>query len=104
MSVIRQYLWAGGRNVQRDNEQLSMMMKAGTEAAFKNEDERMVAAVHTQTSMLDGVALKAVRFPTDAGAVRARRVLERRIVDEANVVDPSPSGLPDALIEQAAAR
>jgi vanillate O-demethylase monooxygenase subunit len=76
------YFWAAARNVVTDNEQFSAMLKAGTEAAFQHEDEPMVAAVQARLAMPATKNIKQVLFKSDAGAVQARRVLERLIEAE----------------------
>ena len=73
------YFWAASRNVALDNAELSAGMKAGVFAAFKYEDEPMIAAVEQRMQMLGGRATKPLLFKTDKGAVLARRVLERLI-------------------------
>jgi vanillate O-demethylase monooxygenase subunit len=73
------YFWAAARNVATENEQFSAMLKAGSEAAFQNEDEPMVAAVQARMAMPHTKNIRQVLFKSDAGAVQARRVLDRLI-------------------------
>ena len=73
------YLWAAARNVALDSTELSEGMKAGVVAAFKYEDEPMIAAVQQRMALLGDHAAKPMLFKTDKGAVLARRVLERLI-------------------------
>ncbi len=61
------------------------MIRAGTEAAFRHEDEPMVAAVQARMAILDMTKMKPMLFKTDAGAVQAQRMLSRLI--EAEQVD-----------------
>jgi vanillate O-demethylase monooxygenase subunit len=79
------YFWAAARNVATDREDVSAMLAAGSEAAFKHEDEPMIAAVQARMAMLDEAQMKPLLFKTDAGAVQARRVLSRLIAAEAAV-------------------
>ncbi len=79
------YFWASGRNQAIDNEEVSAMIRMGTEAAFRHEDEPMVAAVQARMAILDTTKMKPVLFKTDAGAVQAQRMLARMI--EAEQVD-----------------
>jgi vanillate O-demethylase monooxygenase subunit len=76
------YFWASARNVAPDNEELSAMIRAGTEVVFLAEDEPMVAAVQARMAILDTTKMKTVRFKADAGAVQAQRTLTRLIEAE----------------------
>jgi vanillate O-demethylase monooxygenase subunit len=73
------YLWAAARNVALDNAELSEGMKAGLIAAFKYEDEPMIAAIQQRMAVLGGDQSKRLLLKIDSGAVQARRVLERLI-------------------------
>jgi len=68
------YFWAAARNVATDRQDLSAMLVAGSEAAFKHEDEPMIAAVEARMAMLAPDEMKPMLFKTDAGAVQARRM------------------------------
>jgi vanillate O-demethylase monooxygenase subunit len=76
------YFWASGRDTATDNEEVSAMIRAGTEAAFRHEDEPMVAAVQARMAILDMAKMKPVLFKTDAGAVQAQRILTQLIEAE----------------------
>jgi vanillate O-demethylase monooxygenase subunit len=76
------YLWAAARNVALDNQAMSEGMKAGVVAAFKYEDEPMIAAVQQRMALLGNQQARPLLFKTDKGAVLARRVLERLIAAE----------------------
>jgi vanillate O-demethylase monooxygenase subunit len=76
------YFWASGRSTATDNEEVSAMIRAGVEAAFRHEDEPMVAAVQARMAILDTAKMKPVLFKTDAGAVQAQRMLSRLIEAE----------------------
>ncbi len=58
------------------------MIRMGTEAAFRHEDEPMVAAVAARMAILDMAKMKPVLFKTDAGAVQAQRILTQLIEAE----------------------
>jgi vanillate O-demethylase monooxygenase subunit len=76
------YFWASGRSTATDNEEVSAMIRMGTEAAFRHEDEPMVAAVQARMAILDMTKMKPLLFKTDAGAVQAQRILNRMIEAE----------------------
>lgn len=76
------YFWAAGRNRQHGNEQVSGMLRFATQNAFENEDEPMIRAVRSRMRSNDLFAHKPALLPMDEAAVRARRVLDRRIADE----------------------
>jgi vanillate O-demethylase monooxygenase subunit len=76
------YFWASGRSTATDNEEVSAMIRQGVEAAFRYEDEPMVAAVQARMAILDMSKMKPVLFKTDAGAVQAQRLLTRLIEAE----------------------
>jgi vanillate O-demethylase monooxygenase subunit len=76
------YFWAAARNVLTENEEFSGMLKAGAEAAFQHEDEPMVAAIQARMAMPAAKNIKQVLLRSDAGAVQARRILERLIEAE----------------------
>lgn len=77
------YLWAAARNVALDNDAMSEGRKAGIVAAFKHEDEPMLAAVQQRIAALGEQHAKPLMLKTDTGAVLARRVLERKIAAQA---------------------
>jgi phenylpropionate dioxygenase-like ring-hydroxylating dioxygenase large terminal subunit len=77
------YYWAAGRNRGHGNEQVSGMLHFATQNAFENEDEPMIRAVRSRMKSNDLFAHKPALLPMDEAGVRARRVLERLIANEA---------------------
>jgi vanillate O-demethylase monooxygenase subunit len=71
------YFWAAGRNVATEDQAVSAALRAGTEAAFKNEDAPMIAAIQARTKALGENAPAQISFRTDASAIQARRILAR---------------------------
>lgn len=76
------YFWAAGRNQAKDSEDVSAMLRYGTQNAFAQEDEPMIAAVRSRMRSNDLMAHKPAILPMDEGAIRARRVLTRLLADE----------------------
>ena len=76
------YFWAAGRNRLLEDEQISAMLKMGTQNAFENEDEPMIRAVRSRMRSNDLFAHKPALLPNDEAAVRARRVLQKLIESE----------------------
>jgi vanillate O-demethylase monooxygenase subunit len=73
------YFWAAARNVALDDAALSEGMKAGVIAAFKYEDEPMIAAVQQRMATLGDHHPKPLLLNTDKAAVLVRRLLESLI-------------------------
>jgi vanillate O-demethylase monooxygenase subunit len=74
------YFFAAGRNVYVESREMDGMALATVKAAFQQEDEPMVAAVQARMASLPAERLtQHVLFKTDAGAVQAKRALERLI-------------------------
>jgi len=76
------YYWAAGRNRQHGNEQVSGMLHFATQNAFENEDEPMIRAVRSRMQSNNLFAHKPALLPMDEAAVRARRVIDKRIAAE----------------------
>lgn len=76
------YFWAAGRNCAHGNDQISQMLRFGTQNAFENEDEPMIQAVRSRMHSNDLFAHKPALIATDEAGVRARRVLARLIAEE----------------------
>lgn len=83
------YFWAAASKRARSNEQLAAMLRAGLDGAFRTEDEPMIRAVQTRMGGRPLFELAPALLPMDEAAVRARRVLERRILDEQRAADAS---------------
>ena len=76
------YFWAAGRNLARDDDQISQMLHFGTQSAFENEDEPMIQAVRSRMKSNDLMAHNPALIATDEAGVRARRILARQISQE----------------------
>ena len=59
------------------------MLHFGTQNAFENEDEPMIAAVRSRMRSNDLFAHKPALLSIDEAAVRARRILQSLIAIEA---------------------
>ena len=73
------YFWFQHRNQQADNEDMSARMFAGATMAF-NEDKDVLEAVHRG---MKNPRTRAINLGLDAGALRFRRLVDRRIEAEA---------------------
>lgn len=88
------YFWGAGRNRCHDSAEVSGMLHFGTQNAFENEDEPMIRAVRSRMRSNDLFAHKPALLPMDEAAVRARRVLAKKIAgeqDEAHSRPPAPT-------------
>lgn len=75
------YFWASGN--QRDNPMSDEALKEGLSQAFDLEDKPMIEAVQQRIAGQAFWDLQPVLLPTDAAAVRVRRILQRRRDEEA---------------------
>lgn len=76
------YYFAIGRNFAIDDAEQSHLMAEFTRRAFEQEDEPMVRACQENMGGTDLMALNPAFLPTDAAAVRARRMISARIAEE----------------------
>jgi len=76
------YFWAAGRNCRHGDAQISKMLHFGTQQAFEREDEPMIRAVRSRMRSNDLFAHRPALLPIDEVAVRARRILAKRIAAE----------------------
>jgi len=76
------YFWAAARDRHVGNEVVSQQMAAGIDGAFRNEDEPMIEAVQQNMGTTDLMSLKPVLLPTDAPAIRARRILDALLAEQ----------------------
>jgi vanillate O-demethylase monooxygenase subunit len=76
------YFWAICRNVELNNEALDNDVRAGTEYAFVEQDEKLLRALQENMEGREFWSLKPVLLPGDAGAVQVRRALDRMIAAE----------------------
>nr|WP_165388487.1 aromatic ring-hydroxylating dioxygenase subunit alpha [Sphingomonas populi] len=81
-SKTSHYFWMNARNVRIDDEALTEMFRQGTDNAFRNEDEPMIALVQERMGDNDFASLKPVFLSTDRAAGRARQILTRLIEAE----------------------
>ena len=54
------YFWMNARNVRIDEDELTEMFRAGTDSAFRNEDEPMIALVQERMGDSDFDDLKPI--------------------------------------------
>ena len=84
------YFYRIGRSERVDDDDLHAVLSAKVAHAFAHEDEPMIAQQQRNIGSRDLLDLKPVMLGTDAGAIRARRVLARRIQRETELtVDSS---------------
>lgn len=84
------YFWMNARNVRLEDEALTEMFRVGTDSAFRNEDEPMIALVQERMGDSDFEDLKPVFLTTDRAAGRARQILNRLIDAELPIVTKEP--------------
>ncbi|RYD49541.1 MAG: aromatic ring-hydroxylating dioxygenase subunit alpha [Verrucomicrobiaceae bacterium] len=92
-SKTAHYFWMNARNVRIDDEELTEKFRAGTDAAFRTEDEPMIALVQERMGDDDFETLKPVFLTTDRAAGRARQILLHLIAEE-RAVPPLSRRLP----------
>jgi vanillate O-demethylase monooxygenase subunit len=78
------YFWNIARNNNLDDPTADEKVKQMTANTFKNEDGAMIAKINDMMGehSADMMQLSPVLLPTDAGAVRARRILAKLIAEE----------------------
>lgn len=76
------YFWAVSRDRAIDDLQLDEMLRAGISNAFENEDEPMIRAVQERMQGRALLDMNPALLPMDAAAIRARRILEKKIASE----------------------
>jgi len=75
--------WKWARDFRLQDEELSVRLQASLQSAFQNEDEMMIEA---QSRYMEGRSLeqmKPVLLTTDSAALRARRLLQQMIDQQA---------------------
>ncbi|MHA3794502.1 aromatic ring-hydroxylating dioxygenase subunit alpha [Sphingomonas sp. YL-JM2C] len=92
------YFWAISRDLCLDDPELEAMLRFGIDAAFRNEDEPMIQAVQGRMRGRPLMDMSPALLPMDEAAVRARRILARRIAEEQKVraVEARDEGQPAA--------
>ncbi len=81
--LAAQYFWVRFRGDTLGDMELTKAIEEMVAFAFRTEDEPMVAAVQERMGGRDLADLSPVMLSVDSGAVRARRILERLIAQEA---------------------
>jgi phenylpropionate dioxygenase-like ring-hydroxylating dioxygenase large terminal subunit len=76
------YFWLAAHDCSHNDEQLMAMLRMGLDDAFRNEDEPMIRAVQSRMRGKPLFDLSPALLPMDEAAVRARRILEKKITDE----------------------
>ena len=76
------YFWAAARDTFRDDAALSEKIRVGIDAAFRLEDDPMIAACQERMGTTDLASLKPILLKTDAAAGLARRTLAALIAKE----------------------
>lgn len=76
------YFWAAARDTFRDDAALSEKIRIGIDAAFRLEDDPMIAACQARMGTTDLASLKPIFLKTDAAAGLARRTLAALIAKE----------------------
>jgi phenylpropionate dioxygenase-like ring-hydroxylating dioxygenase large terminal subunit len=77
------YFWAVGRNMRQDDPVLSENLLNGVQTTFINEDEPMIAAIQAAMGSHSLDEMRPLLLNIDNAAVRARRVVARRLESEA---------------------
>ncbi|MBU9597079.1 aromatic ring-hydroxylating dioxygenase subunit alpha [Burkholderia multivorans] len=83
------YFWASGNKL--DNPMTDEELQNGLSQAFDHEDKPMIEAVQRRMGSADFWSLKPVLLKTDAAAVIVRRVVQRRLKEEAEGVSSNTS-------------
>jgi vanillate O-demethylase monooxygenase subunit len=77
------YFWSFARNYRLDEEEFDEALRAAISGVFRNEDEWMISLVQKNMGAeTDLLSMKPIILPTDACAVRARRIMKKRIEEE----------------------
>jgi len=76
------YFWAVGRNMRQDDPVLSETLRSGVQSTFVTEDEPMIAAIQEAMGTRSLEEMRPLLLNIDNAAVRARRVVARRLENE----------------------
>ncbi len=76
------YFWSICRNFRLDDEEFDRQIRAGTEYAFVEQDEKMLRAIQEQVGGTDFWSRRPMLLHADQGPVRVRRALESLIAAE----------------------
>lgn len=77
------YFWLTGRSAAREDEELSRAIHQGIQTAFAEQDEPMIRAVRSRMQSNDLLAHRPAALPMDEASIRARRVIDRLVKEEA---------------------
>jgi phenylpropionate dioxygenase-like ring-hydroxylating dioxygenase large terminal subunit len=77
------YFWSNSRDFRRDDDELHEQLDQGLRYAFEHQDKPMILAQKDAMEGEDFWALRPIILESDAGAIRARRILGKLIRDEA---------------------
>jgi phenylpropionate dioxygenase-like ring-hydroxylating dioxygenase large terminal subunit len=77
------YFWSICRNFKLVDAELDQQIRAGTEYAFVEQDERMLRAIQEQVGGRDFWSLRPMLLHADKGPARVRRTLDEMIAAEA---------------------
>ncbi|WP_219894254.1 aromatic ring-hydroxylating dioxygenase subunit alpha [Aquisediminimonas profunda] len=76
------YFWSAGRNMLTDVEEVSLQVAQGIESTFLLEDEPMIADLQQRIGDCNMMDLNPLLLAIDNAAVRARRVIAKRLAAE----------------------
>ncbi len=83
------YFYASTRNYGATDAETNARRTQAVRAAFEEEDKPMIEKIQiSMGDMVDVLRSDAVLLPSDAGAVRARRILQRLIAEENSEFTP----------------
>lgn len=83
------YFWALQRQRLVDSAELDAAIQEGVTYAFEHEDEPMVRAVAERMGGKSLFDLRPALLPQDEAAIRARRVLARKMEEDQRAVSPA---------------
>ncbi len=84
------YFWATGRNVKREDDAISTMLREGVGQVFSTQDGPMVEAEQrAMGNSTDLLAHKPIILKADAASIRARRILQKLIRGEQEGSEPA---------------
>jgi phenylpropionate dioxygenase-like ring-hydroxylating dioxygenase large terminal subunit len=81
---VTHYFWTYSRDYERDNTALDEEIMKGVTFAFEHQDRPIIEAQQENVGDNDLMSLAPVMLAGDAAAVRARRVLQKLIKEEAS--------------------
>jgi len=85
------YFWAICRNFETDNDALDVDVRAGTEYAFVEQDEKLLEALQENMNGREFWSMKPALMVGDAGAVQVRRETDRLLAAEKAATARAPA-------------